>query len=104
MSERRKIGMGLVGSRPSGAVVNHYTPSVSQGGLTYNWRAIWIFSATASALVHIVFLFSFSDRQTDRQTGGCGYYISMFRRSFTSVSPVVAAGSDFDKSQIQKGQ
>jgi hypothetical protein len=43
-------------------------------------------------------------RQTDRQTGGCGYYISMFRRSFTSVSPVVAAGSDFDKSQIQKGQ
>jgi hypothetical protein len=100
MSEWRKIGMGLVGSWPSGAVVSHYTPSVSQGGLTYNWRAIWIFSATALALVLIVFLFSFSDRQTD----GCGYYISMFRRSFTSVSPVVAAGNDFDKSQIQKGQ
>jgi nucleoside transporter len=58
------LGM-LAGSWLSGAVVNHYTLAVPQGGLTYDWRSIWTFSAAASAVVLIMFLFSFSDKQTD---------------------------------------
>src|ERR1700733_5416185 len=59
-------GLGMfVGSWLSGAVVNRYPLSIPQGGLTYDWKAIWIFSASASALVLILFLFSFSDKTAD---------------------------------------
>jgi len=58
------LGM-LAGSWLSGAVVYHYTLSVPQGTLTYDWRSIWIFSAGASAIVLIMFLFSFFDKQID---------------------------------------
>ena len=59
-------GLGMfVGSWLSGAVVNRYALSIPRGGLTYDWKAIWIFSASASALVLILFLFSFSDKTAD---------------------------------------
>jgi nucleoside transporter len=61
-------GLGMfVGSWLSGAVVNDYALSAPQAGLTYDWRAIWLFSASASVLVLILFLFSFSDKQADAQ-------------------------------------
>ena len=58
----------FVGSWLSGAVVSHYALPVPQGNVTYDWKAIWIFSATASAMVLILFLLTFSDKQADENT------------------------------------
>jgi nucleoside transporter len=58
------IGM-FVGSWLSGAVVNHYALPTAQETLTYNWRAIWLFSGSASVIVLLLFLLSFSDKQAD---------------------------------------
>jgi nucleoside transporter len=58
------IGM-FVGSWLSGAVVNHYALPTAQGALTYDWRSIWIFSGSASVIVLLLFLLSFSDKQAD---------------------------------------
>ena len=58
------IGM-FVGSWLSGAVVNHYALPTAQGALTYDWRAIWLFSGSASVIVLLLFLLSFSDKQAD---------------------------------------
>ncbi len=58
------IGM-FVGSWLSGAVVNHYALPTAQGAMTYDWRAIWIFSGSASVIVLLLFLLSFSDKQAD---------------------------------------
>ena len=62
-------GLGMfVGSWLSGAVVNHYTLTIPQGNLTYDWRSIWLFSAAASAGVLLLFLFTFSDKRADADT------------------------------------
>lgn len=62
-------GLGMfVGSWLSGTVVNHYTLAIPRGGLTYDWRSIWLFSAAASAVVLVIFLFTFSDKQADAAT------------------------------------
>jgi nucleoside transporter len=58
------IGM-FVGSWLSGAVVNHYALPTAQGALTYDWRSIWVFSGSASVIVLLLFLLSFSDKQAD---------------------------------------
>ena len=59
-------GLGMfVGSWLSGAVVNHYTLATHVGASTYDWRSIWLFSAAASAVVLVMFLFTFSDKQVD---------------------------------------
>jgi nucleoside transporter len=58
------IGM-FVGSWLSGAVANRYALPTAQGSLTYNWRAIWLFSGSASVIVLLLFLLSFSDKQAD---------------------------------------
>jgi nucleoside transporter len=58
-------GVGMfVGSWLSGAVVDHYTTRGADGVPLYDWRGIWIFAATASALVLIAFLFAFKERES----------------------------------------
>jgi nucleoside transporter len=54
-------GAGMfVGSWMSGAVVEHYTLS---GGQAHDWRAIWLFPAIASAVILLLFLVTFTDRE-----------------------------------------
>jgi len=54
-------GAGMfVGSWLSGAVVEHYSRAL-HGNTAYDWRAIWLFPAIASAMVLVVFLLTFSD-------------------------------------------
>jgi nucleoside transporter len=53
-------GVGMfVGSWLSGAVVQHYTLSISETATTHNWRSIWLIAAAASAVVLVPFLFAF---------------------------------------------
>jgi nucleoside transporter len=58
-------GVGMfVGSWLSGAVVEHYTSTLAAGKpILHDWHAIWIFSATASGLVLVLFLFTFKDAE-----------------------------------------
>jgi nucleoside transporter len=59
-------GLGMfVGSWLSGAVVSHYALAAPVGAATYDWRSIWLFSAGASAIVLLLFLFTFSDKGED---------------------------------------
>ena len=59
-------GLGMfVGSWLSGAVVSHYALATAVGTATYDWKSIWLFSAGASAVVLILFLFTFSDKGED---------------------------------------
>jgi nucleoside transporter len=58
-------GFGMfVGSWLSGVVVDHYALAQAVGTMTYNWRAIWLFSAGLSAAVLVFFLFTFADKDT----------------------------------------
>lgn len=62
-------GLGMfVGSWLSGAVVSHYALAAPVGMATYDWKSIWMFSAGASAVVLILFLFTFSDRSEDSKS------------------------------------
>jgi nucleoside transporter len=61
-------GLGMfVGSWLSGFVVEHYTLAAAQGTVTYNWKAIWLFSTIVSALVLLFFLFTFSENETSHR-------------------------------------
>ena len=63
-------GLGMfVGSWLSGAVVRHYTTRGINGMEAYDWRAIWVVAAVASAVALIAFLVTFSDRQEVRDEG-----------------------------------
>lgn len=62
-------GLGMfVGSWLSGAVVSHYALTAPIGAATYDWKSIWMFSAGASAIVLLLFLFTFSDRGEDSKS------------------------------------
>ena len=53
-------GCGMfVGSWLSGAVVEHYASSATE----HNWPAIWLVPAVASAVILVLFLITFTDRQ-----------------------------------------
>lgn len=57
-------GLGMfVGSWLSGFVVQHYALAVARGDVTYDWRAIWLFSSIISLLVLLFFFFTFSENQ-----------------------------------------
>jgi nucleoside transporter len=56
------LGM-LLGSWISGAIVDRYTQHLANGSPNYNWHAIWISAALASAAVLIVFLITFSENE-----------------------------------------
>lgn len=61
-------GLGMfVGSWLSGAVVDHYALAAPVGGVTYQWRSVWLFSAIVSGLVLLVFLFTFSEKSSGVQ-------------------------------------
>jgi len=58
------LGMGMFfGSWVAGITVDHY--SMGGGGLTatYNWRSIWLIASAASALVLVLFLLVFRERE-----------------------------------------
>ena len=55
-------GVGMfVGSWLSGAVVEHYSVTLTSGAVSYNWRAIWLFPAVASGVILLLFLITFKD-------------------------------------------
>jgi nucleoside transporter len=59
-------GLGMfVGSWLSGSVVQHNALAVPVAAITYNWRAIWLFSGSMSVAVLIFFLITFSDKSSD---------------------------------------
>jgi MFS family permease len=60
------LGM-LLGSWISGAIVDRYTQRSADGVPAYNWHAIWLFAAVASAVVLIAFLFTFSEREVSKR-------------------------------------
>ena len=53
----------FVGSWLSGFVVDYYAHTVAGGAVVHNWRAIWLFSAISSAVVLVLFLFNFRDKE-----------------------------------------
>jgi nucleoside transporter len=56
-------GLGMfVGSWLSGSVVDHYALALPKGTVTYDWRAIWVFSASTSVVVLTFFLATFSEK------------------------------------------
>lgn len=55
------IGMFL-GAWLSGLVVQHYTLAAPIGPVTYAWRPIWIFSGAISAIVLVLFLATFKEK------------------------------------------
>jgi nucleoside transporter len=56
------VGM-LVGSWLSGHVVDLYAHASTAGSASHDWRAIWLFSAGCAAVVLLLFLLSFNDRE-----------------------------------------
>ncbi len=65
-------GVGMfVGSWVSGAVVEHYASPASAGVSSHAWRPIWLIPAGASAVVLVLFLFTFKERET-MQTAAVG--------------------------------
>ncbi|RXH54655.1 nucleoside permease [Granulicella sibirica] len=58
-------GLGMfVGSWLSGLVVDHYAQQGADGVVTYDWRSIWIFAAATSAVVLVLFLVTFFERES----------------------------------------
>ena len=58
-------GVGMfVGSWASGAVVEHYTLANGVNGTAHAWRPIWLVSAGASAVVMVLFMLTFNERET----------------------------------------
>jgi nucleoside transporter len=67
-------GAGMfVGSWLSGAVVQHYAINGGMGeAVKYQWRSIWLVPATASAIILLLFIATFSDREKNRVTRNAG--------------------------------
>ncbi len=58
-------GVGMfVGSWASGAVVERFTLPATAAGSAHEWRPIWLVSAGASAVVMVLFLLTFHERET----------------------------------------
>jgi hypothetical protein len=57
-------GAGMyVGSWLSGAVVERYTTTSTTGATIHEWQSIWLVAAAASAVVLVLFLVTFTDKQ-----------------------------------------
>jgi nucleoside transporter len=57
-------GVGMfVGSLLSGSVGAHYSQTLADGSISYQWRSIWLFCAAASAIVLVLFAFTFKEDQ-----------------------------------------
>ena len=56
-------GAGMfVGSWLSGAVVQHYSTTLANGTVAYQWRTIWLVPAGISVVILLLFLATFKDR------------------------------------------
>ena len=55
----------LLGSWLSGVVVDKYSTVLADGSATHNWRAIWMVASAASAVVLVLFLIFFNDKEDD---------------------------------------
>lgn len=64
------IGM-LLGSWLSGKVVDAYATTLADGTPAHNWRFIWLFAGGLSAVILVLFLISFREREqkTGQQLG-----------------------------------
>ena len=57
-------GAGMfVGSWLSGAVVERYTTTSPTGAAIHAWQSIWLVAASASAVVLVLFLVTFTDKE-----------------------------------------
>src|SRR3984885_12363797 len=57
-------GAGMfVGSWISGAVVEHYASPGAGDTVMHDWRSIWLFPAIMSAVILLLFLFTFAERK-----------------------------------------
>jgi MFS family permease len=56
------VGM-LLGSWLSGDVVDHYAQQIAGGAVIHQWRSIWLISAACSAVVLLLFLVTFSEKE-----------------------------------------
>jgi MFS family permease len=63
-------GLGMfVGSWLSGVVVDHYAELGPDGAVVnYDWRSIWLFAAFTSAVVLVLFLVTFFEREAGEVT------------------------------------
>jgi hypothetical protein len=52
----------FVGSWLSGAVVQHYSTTLANGTVAYQWRTIWLVPAGISVVILLLFLATFKDR------------------------------------------
>jgi nucleoside transporter len=53
----------LLGSWLSGDVVDHYARTAANGTTVHGWRSIWLISSGCSALVLLLFLITFSEKE-----------------------------------------
>ncbi|WP_058187412.1 nucleoside permease [Terracidiphilus gabretensis] len=61
------IGM-LLGSWLSGKVVDAYATTLADGTQAHNWRAIWLFAGGLSAVILVLFIVAFRERETENAT------------------------------------
>jgi MFS family permease len=62
-------GAGMfVGSWLSGAVVERYSTTSATGATVHSWQSIWIVAASASAAVLVLFLVTFTDKESSPVT------------------------------------
>jgi nucleoside transporter len=62
-------GAGMfVGSWLSGAVVERYTTTSATGATIHSWQSIWLVAASASAVVLVLFLVTFTDKEKAQVT------------------------------------
>jgi nucleoside transporter len=62
-------GAGMfVGSWLSGAVVERYTTTSAVGATIHSWQSIWLVAAAASAVVLVLFLVTFTDKESSSVT------------------------------------
>jgi len=54
----------LLGSWLSGRVVDHYAIVAADGSATHQWRPIWLVSAGLSAIILLLFIMTFKDKET----------------------------------------
>ena len=55
-------GVGMfVGSWLSSSVAEHYSQTLADGSVSYQWRSIWLFCAAASAIVLVLFALTFKE-------------------------------------------
>jgi nucleoside transporter len=58
------IGM-LLGSWLSGKVVDAYATTLADGTQAHNWRAIWLFAGGLSAVILVLFVVAFREREAE---------------------------------------